>query len=138
MIYTSSTGHRKCQWNCLLSSTKGGCSRQGGVFGVSHLPLHIPSIPMTCGEHTCRCISTSYSIKASHSQKSCHLTATGTNTPTTRVGFRGGGWSTGGGGGAEAAEVADATIQGFDPLTIQRSSLPFGIILRQPFSPDQP
>ncbi|XP_063717634.1 uncharacterized protein LOC134844749 [Symsagittifera roscoffensis] len=63
VIYTSSTGHRKCQWNCLLSSTKGGCSRQGGVFGVSHLPLHIPSIPMTCGEHTCRCISTSYSIK---------------------------------------------------------------------------
>ncbi|XP_063716054.1 arrestin domain-containing protein 17-like isoform X2 [Symsagittifera roscoffensis] len=63
VMYTSSTGHRKCQWNCLLSSTKGGCSRQGGVFGVSHLPLHIPSIPMTCGEHKCRCISTSYSIK---------------------------------------------------------------------------
>jgi len=63
VMYTSSTGHRKCQWNCLLSAHKKGCCSRGGVFRVTHLPLHIPSIPMSCNQNKCRCISTSYSIK---------------------------------------------------------------------------
>ncbi|XP_075246324.1 arrestin domain-containing protein 3-like isoform X2 [Convolutriloba macropyga] len=63
VMYTSSTGHRKCQWNCLLSAHKRGCCSRGGVFRVIHLPLHIPSIPMSCNQNKCRCISTSYSIK---------------------------------------------------------------------------